>query len=195
MRKRYSKGVGAIHLILTLALLLGTGMGYKFYKAQERKNELARLARIELLNKESEEQKADERKTELARLELLNKESEEQKTEMIKKISEQKEKILLILIRWDDALKLAGMTSRIALAEPLSQMQAIRRDMEEIKPNDCFIKATNLATKGMNNAIFGFEMFIKYPNSPHDLTSDSLRSSSDQIQSAKQEIDDCISVL
>jgi hypothetical protein len=171
MKKANSKGIGAIHLILILALFLGAGIGYKTYKAHEKKAELARI-------------------------DLMRKEAETQKAEMIKRLNEQKEKILLVFKRWDDALKLAGMTSRIALAEPVSQMQAVRRDMEELKPNECFKKATKLAVEGMNDAIFGFELFIRFPSNSvaSESTTERLKSSSDSILSAKQVIDDCIPV-
>lgn len=76
-----------------------------------------------------------------------------------------KAKITVVLRKWDDAIGLANITSRIALAQPVSQMQAVRREMEDLKTNPCFEKGTKQMVGAMNNALFAFEMFAKYPNS------------------------------
>lgn len=117
-----------------------------------------------------------------------------QKAALQQQLQEQKRSIGAVLTKWDDALHLAGMTSRIALAQPISQMQAIRREVKEIKENECFDNATSKITEGMDNAIFAFEMFVKFPNngSASETTSKYLGSSTQKIEEGKQGIDACI---
>src|SRR4051812_24475808 len=39
--------------------------------------------------------------------------------------------------RWDDANKLAGQTPRMQLAGQIASLQAVRRDVEDLKPPEC----------------------------------------------------------
>ena len=167
--KKTQTGVGLLQILLILVVLLSSAIGFNIYKSHEKKAELARQ-------------------------EILQKQEETRKAELIRRLSGQRSTVLAILNKWDDALKLAGITSRIALTQPLSQMQAIKREMEELKTNECLEKATKSATAGMNDAIFAFEMFIKFPNNTvaSDATSKSLTNSTDKIQSAKQELEACV---
>ena len=99
-----------------------------------------------------------------------------------------------ILVKWKDALSLAGMTSRIALAQPLSQMQSIRREMSAIKYDECSDKATKEIVSGMDNALFAFEMFVRYPSnsSASDTTSSYLDKSVTGVAAGKAQLRECM---
>lgn len=99
-----------------------------------------------------------------------------------------------ILIKWTDALRLAGMTSRIALAQPLSQMQAIRREMSSVKYDECSDKATKEIVSAMDNALFAFEMFIRYPSnsSASDTTASYLDKSVEGVTAGKARLEECM---
>ena len=61
--------------------------------------------------------------------------------------------------RWTDALDLADNTSRINLNEPISQLQAIRRDLEKLDAPECAQEAQSFLYIHMEYVIDGFFMF------------------------------------
>src|SRR5579871_1408916 len=61
---------------------------------------------------------------------------------------------------WDDALKLAASTSRIALASPVSQLQRIRRDVQAQTWPDCATKAKELLVASMSATVDGYLAFM-----------------------------------
>jgi hypothetical protein len=162
------RGIGFLHIIGAIVLIVGLAIAFKAYKTNEKK-------------------------VELARQDMLRKEEENRKTELVRGLKAQRAKVVSILNRWEDALKLAGMTSRIALPQPIAQMQAIKREMDELKSNECFEKSTKSMTAGMNDAIFAFEMFVRFPSnsSASDSTAKYLGTSNEKILIAKQELDAC----
>ena len=168
MNRHNQRGIGLLHIIGSLALLVALAVGFKTYKTSEKK---AAMAKEEQLRRQEVAQKA-----EVARV-----------------LSGQKDKVTSTLVKWDDALKLAGMTSRVALSQPIAQMQATKREMNELKTNDCFEKSTKSMAAGMSDAIFAFEMFARYPNneSASDSTSKYLGISTAKILAAKQDLDAC----
>ena len=105
-----------------------------------------------------------------------------------------REAIKSTLVKWDDAKNLAGMTARISLAQPISQMQSIRRELSEIRLNDCFNSGADKIVSGMNNAITAFEFFIRFPNSPtaSETTAKYFVKSEGSITDGKVAIDNCI---
>jgi hypothetical protein len=168
-RKFSQQGFGVIQIFLIAILITAVAVSYRVYKNAEKRAELVRQEQL--------------RKQELEKREVL-----------IKKLTEQKNKVHLVLRKWEDAIKLAGMTSRISLPQPLSQMQAIRREMEDLKSNDCLNKATKTMADGMNEAIFAFEMFIKFPSnsSASETTSKYLTNSNANISIGMDELEKCI---
>ena len=163
------RGIGFLHIVGAIALLVGLVIGFKVYKTHEKK-------------------------VELARQELLRKEEASRKAELVRGLNAQRDKVISILSKWEDALKLAGMTSRIALPQPIAQMQAIKREIDELKTNECFEKSTKSMAAGMNDAIFAFEMFVRFPSnsSASDSTTKYLGTSNEKILVAKQVLDGCV---
>lgn len=62
--------------------------------------------------------------------------------------------------RWDDALHLADSTPRIQLATQISNLQQIRRDVEDQDWPECAQGAQRALVKAMNAAIDGFIAFM-----------------------------------
>lgn len=181
--KSAPRGIGFIKILIIVALISVAAVGYRIYESNKRK---AEIAQQEMLRKQQEA-------AEIAKREAQQREEAARQIELAKRTAEQKAKISSILNKWDDALRLAGMTSRIALAQPLSQMQAVRRELDETRTNDCVDGATRKVVAGMNDAIFAFEMFVRFPNnSVASLsTEQSLSSSTEKISAGKQAINRC----
>jgi hypothetical protein len=169
MNRPTQKGIGFLHIVGVIALLVALAVGFKVYKTHEKKAELVRQ-------------------------ELLRKEEATRKVELVRGLNAQRDMVISTLSKWEDALKLAGMTSRIALSQSIAQMQAIKREMDELKTNECFQKSTKSMAAGMNDAIFAFEMFVRFPSnsSASDSTSKYLGTSNEKILAARQELDGCI---
>lgn len=66
--------------------------------------------------------------------------------------------------RWDDEQKLADNTSRINLPARISELQAIKRDVEDQDWPTCAEEAKNKLLEGMNYTIDGFITFLDSDN-------------------------------
>lgn len=62
--------------------------------------------------------------------------------------------------RWDDAVKLAQSTPRIALAGPLGSMQSLRREVETMSVSACVIPARDALASAMTSQLNGFLAFM-----------------------------------
>ena len=65
-----------------------------------------------------------------------------------------------IYARWNDTLKLADTTARIALAGPVGNMQGIKRETESLMVPACLVEPKNKMAEGMNKMIDGFIQFM-----------------------------------
>lgn len=63
--------------------------------------------------------------------------------------------------KWKDALQLAESTARIALAGPVGNLQAIKREAETLPVPDCFVAPKQQMTNGMGKMIEGFFQFMQ----------------------------------
>nr|WP_218951553.1 MULTISPECIES: hypothetical protein [Acinetobacter] len=91
--------------------------------------------------------------------------------------------------RWSDALKVAGSTSRIALSQPVKDMQQIKRDLEARKTETtCELKLKNELIKSYDFAIDGFLQFMQKNELVSDLF---IKLSSDSQKNANALIDYC----
>lgn len=66
-----------------------------------------------------------------------------------------------IMRKWDDASKLADITSRGALAAPVASLQAIRREAQDLTVPPCADDAKKLAVQAMDMSINGFMVFMQ----------------------------------
>lgn len=66
-----------------------------------------------------------------------------------------------IVVRWNDAVKVAGTTGRISLSGPVATLQAIRRDTEQITAPPCLDAGKVELLKSMNSTERGFLVFMR----------------------------------
>lgn len=62
--------------------------------------------------------------------------------------------------RWDDANKLANQTPRNQLAGQIANLQAIRRDVQDLKPPECSKAAQTALVGTMDATIQGYVDFL-----------------------------------
>lgn len=62
--------------------------------------------------------------------------------------------------RWDDANKLANQTPRMQLAAQIANLQAIRRDVQDLKPPECSKPAQTALVGTMDATIQGYVDFL-----------------------------------
>ena len=62
--------------------------------------------------------------------------------------------------RWDDASRLAGSTSRIALAAPVAELQSIKRDADATGVPTCVVASKNELVASMNSVIDAYLTFM-----------------------------------
>lgn len=147
---------GSVWIILLV--LVATVVGAWQYN--EHKAEKKRLARAEL----QRQQEGQARQAEEAR-----RESERQQLE--KRLIEEKQRrdalasanqaLDSLLGRWDDAVKLASNTSRIALSGPVTTLQSIKREAERLTVSPCMDQAKRLLLKSMESTTEGFLEFMR----------------------------------
>jgi hypothetical protein len=62
--------------------------------------------------------------------------------------------------RWDDANKLAGQTPRMQLAIQISNLQAVRRDVQDLTPPECSKPVQTALASTMDATIQGYIDFL-----------------------------------
>lgn len=92
-------------------------------------------------------------------------------------------------VRWSDALKVAGSTSRIALSEPVARMQGIKQDLIKRDPETaCEARLKSDLLKSYDLAISGFLSFMAKNEAASDWL---LESSSNNQKKANSLISYC----
>lgn len=67
--------------------------------------------------------------------------------------------------KWEDAVAVAGSTGRIALAQPVSNLQAIRREFENVKLGKCLSTAKPAFEEHMDLVINAMLQFMAHHES------------------------------
>lgn len=68
-----------------------------------------------------------------------------------------------VVIRFNDANKVAGSTSRIALAQPVATMQAVHREASQLPAPPCLALGKEDLVSGMKDMVDGFLIFMQNP--------------------------------
>ncbi|MCC6457282.1 MAG: hypothetical protein IT328_20175 [Caldilineaceae bacterium] len=66
-----------------------------------------------------------------------------------------------LMVEWDDAMRLAESTSRIALSPVVNSLQTLRRDASDLEPPACAVYLQELQTLAMDYAIDGYLAFMQ----------------------------------
>lgn len=69
-----------------------------------------------------------------------------------------------ILGRWQDAIEIANSTARISLNGPVSDLQAIRREVDDLEAPLCASQAKSALISSMDHVIEGFLIFMQDPD-------------------------------
>ncbi len=68
--------------------------------------------------------------------------------------------------KWNDAVKLAGQTSRVALASQISELQAIKREATSVVVAECIKSTHDYFTSSMDDTIEAFLAFLSQKSEP-----------------------------
>ena len=66
-----------------------------------------------------------------------------------------------MVVRWNDANMIASSTSRIALATPLTALQAIKREADAFAMPDCLKDGGSALISSMDNSVQGYLIFMR----------------------------------
>ena len=104
--------------------------------------------------KKAQDQRIDAERQELERRMAQEKEQRNALTSSLKSVDD-------LLARWEDAVKVAGTSSRIALSTPVAALQATRREADQLTVPPCLDQAKEQLVQGMNSTIEGFLVFMR----------------------------------
>ncbi len=149
-------------LLAALAAAVIAAWQYSAYKDRERARaesaravaaQRAEVERVAKERKELEERQARERKA----VEDRQAQEKEQKDALASSLKD----VDSMVRRWDDAVKLAGTTGRINLSGPVSTLQAVKRDAEQLVVPPCLDTGKAELVKSMSQTIEGFLVFMR----------------------------------
>jgi type II secretory pathway pseudopilin PulG len=149
MKSRRKPASGRILLVILLLAVLGVGAS--IYSAQTRKS--ARLQEEQRIAAQ-EKDRAQAERQELQRRQAQEKSQNDALKSSLKTVDD-------LVSRWDDAVKVASTSSRIALPGPVGILQATRREAEQLAVPPCLDEAKVQLVKSMNNTIEGFLVFMR----------------------------------
>lgn len=142
--------------VLWVILILLVAMAGGAWKYSDYRREAKRLAAEQEQRRqvEAEQARKDKERRELEA--RLDKERQEQDALIvsIKSVDE-------LLVRWDDAVKVAGGTGRIALSGPVERLQTIKRDADRLTVPPCMDQAKGHLTRSMDYTIEGYLAFMR----------------------------------
>lgn len=133
-------------LLVLCAIVIGSWQ-YSEHKAEKKRIAAEAIAK-------AEQQKRDAERAELEKRLAQEKQQQDALTASNKALD-------TLLSRWDDAIKVAGTTGRIALAGPVSTLQGIRREAEAMTVSPCMDPAKALMVASMQHSIDGFITFMR----------------------------------
>lgn len=144
--ERPQRGSVWIILLVLCAVVIGAWR-YSEHKAEKRRVAAEAIA-------QAERQKRDAERAELEKRLAQEKLQQDALTASSKALD-------ALLSRWDDAIRVAGTTGRIALAGPVSTLQGIRREAEAMTVSPCMDPAKALMIASMQHSIDGFITFMR----------------------------------
>lgn len=152
-RTRQNGSVWVILLTL-LAAVIGAWQYSEYKTDQKRIARVAAQQQQEVAQKQAEQQR---RETERQQLEKRIAEEQQQRdalTAVNKTLDD-------LIGRWNDAVKVAGTTGRIALSGPVATLQNLRREADLLTVSPCMDHAKGLLVQNMSSTIEGFLAFMR----------------------------------
>lgn len=149
--ERKTRGSVVLIMLLVLIGLAGASWIYSRHRAEAKRSALEQQQRAEQL---IEAQKQDDERKEL---EKRVAQAKQQQDALKASASE----IDAVLLRWEDATKVALTSSRIALSGPVAALQAVRREADQLTVPPCMDQAKVALVTSMNSTIQGFLVFMR----------------------------------
>ena len=138
-------------ILLVILVLAVLGIGASIYSAQSRKS--ARLQEEQRIAAQ-ENARAQAERQELERRQAQEKAQNDALKSSLKTVDS-------LAARWDDAVKVALTSGRIALPGPVGILQSTRREAEQLTVPLCLDEAKAQLVKSMNSTIEGFLVFMR----------------------------------
>lgn len=138
-------------ILLVILVLAVLGIGASIYSAQSRKS--ARLQEEQRIAAQ-ENARAQAERQELERRQAQEKAQNDALKSSLKTVDN-------LAARWDDAVKVALTSGRIALPGPVGILQSTRREAEQLTVPPCMDEAKVQLVKSMNSTIEGFLVFMR----------------------------------
>lgn len=151
------RGVWIVFLLLLVATV--AAWRYSEYRKGQVRLALEQQQAVERAQKDAAEKQAQERARE-AELKALEQRLAAEKEQQDVLATSHRE-LDGLLVRWEDGLKLASTTSRISLSGPVTALQAIRRDTEQLVVAPCLDFAKKQLIESMSATIDGFLDFMR----------------------------------
>lgn len=149
MSKKHHREKGSVWIILlVLVAVVLASWQYSEHKAAQKQRAAAEA------QAQTEQRKREQERAELERRQAEEKAQQDALTASNKALDQ-------VLTRWDDAMKIAGTTGRIALAAPVASLQTVRREAEALSVSLCMDPAKALLVSSMQNTIDGFITFMR----------------------------------
>lgn len=140
--------LGSVWIILLVLIAIVAGAWqYSEHQADKKRIAAEVLAQAEQRRRDAERAELEKRLAE-----------ERQKQDALMAASKALDSLLS---RWDDAVKIAGTTGRIAMSGPVSTLQSIRREAEALTVSPCMDTAKALLLASMQHSIDGFLTFMR----------------------------------
>lgn len=152
MREKTRNQAGSVWVILLVLVAMVVGA----WQYSEHKAEQKRIAREAADNtaQQMEQAAREAERLELEKRLALDKAQSDA-------LSASNKSLDALLARWDDAVKLANTTGRIALAPPVAALQTLRREAGDLTMSPCMDPAMEMLEKSMQSTIDGFIAFMR----------------------------------
>lgn len=166
---------GNVLLVWACCFVMLIGGGYWFNRAQKSAREES--AKIE-------KQKEDKRKADAERIALEQKIEQEKKKDVVQASLKAVDDALG---KWNDAVGVAQVTSRINLATPVTNLQTIRRETESLIVPPCLNEGKQKLLEAMKTEIEGYVAFMADTNTGKYLAAAATAKSKELVDAYKAE--------
>ncbi len=179
-----SRSNGNVYLIVLVLLVIVAGSWqYSEYTARKKREEAERVE-AERLRQETIRQQAEQ-----AELERRLAVAQAEKDAMASTLS----KVDDIAVRWGDARRVAGVTSRIALSAPVANMQSLRREVDSLIVPPCLDSGIEALKRSMDTTIDAYVTFmVEKGDAGNRLTGALLDMANEQFDLFKESRAECI---
>lgn len=149
------RGVSVLVVIAVVAAMVVGLVVYKERaKAERQRQELVQKQQTEQAERERETAAQREREALKAQAANAQKEQQDQYAQALKKFDD-------VLVRFDDASRVAGSTGRIALAQPVATMQALHREATQLPSPPCLATGRDDLIDAMKETVDAYIAFMQ----------------------------------